>query len=37
MRDFIEAVYEYPWTTFFIFMGIISIIKNIREDKNKFY
>jgi len=31
MRDFIEAVYEYPWTTFFIFLGIVSIIGKIKE------
>jgi len=31
MRDFIEAVYEYPWTTFFIFLGVLSIINTIKE------
>jgi hypothetical protein len=31
MRDFIEAVYEYPWTTFFIFLGVVSIINHIKE------
>jgi hypothetical protein len=32
MRDFIEAVYEYPWTSFFILVAIISIIKNIKGE-----
>lgn len=32
MRDFIEAVYEYPWTSFFILLGIMSIINVIRGN-----
>lgn len=25
MREFLEAVYDYPWTTFFVILGMISI------------
>jgi len=26
MREFLEAVYNYPWTTFFIVIGCIAIL-----------
>lgn len=26
MREFLQAVCDYPWTTFFIFVGITSIL-----------
>ena len=35
MRDFIEAVYEYPWTSFFIWVAIIAIINKIKEKQQK--
>lgn len=31
MREFYELVNEYPWTTFFIFLGICSILNYIVE------
>jgi hypothetical protein len=26
MREFLQAVYDYPWTTFFVFIGLIAIL-----------
>jgi Tfp pilus assembly major pilin PilA len=37
MRDFIEAVYEYPWTSFFILVAIIAIINKIKEKSIESY
>ena len=25
MREFLQAVYDYPWTTFFVVIGLIVI------------
>lgn len=27
MREFFELINEYPWTTFFVFIGLISLIE----------
>jgi hypothetical protein len=26
MREFLTAVYDYPWTTFFVVIGCIAIL-----------
>lgn len=31
MREFIEAVYEYPWTTFLIFVMVMSAISEFKD------
>jgi hypothetical protein len=33
MKEFFETINEYPWTTFFLFIMIIIIIKLFKEDK----
>jgi hypothetical protein len=32
MREFFETINEYPWTTFFVFMMIISIVSVFKID-----
>ena len=29
MREFFELVNEYPWTTFFLFLGICAVLESI--------
>lgn len=29
MREFFELVNEYPWTTFFLFLGICAVFESI--------
>ncbi len=31
MRDFLEAIYEYPWVTFFVFILLMAILEKIKE------
>ena len=31
MREFFEVINDYPWTTFFIFLGICCILGIISE------
>ena len=31
MREFYELVNEYPWTTFFLFLGICGILRSVAE------
>lgn len=26
MREFLQAIYDYPWTTFFVVIGLIAIL-----------
>lgn len=33
MKEFIEAVYQYPWTSFFILLGLISIANAFNNKK----
>jgi len=33
MKEFIETVNEYPWTSFFILIGLISIAKALSNKK----
>ena len=33
MKEFFQTINEYPWTTFFLFIMIIIIIKLFKEDK----
>lgn len=35
MREFYELVNEYPWTTFFLFIGICVIINSIKDSFDK--
>lgn len=34
MREFLEAVYDYPWTAIFVTIGLIAI-GNAWNGKNK--
>lgn len=31
MRSFLDAVYTYPWTTFFVWMLLMGLIANVRD------
>lgn len=33
MREFLKAVYDYPWTAFFVFIGIIAILEAANSKK----
>ncbi len=34
MREFLEAIYDYPWTTFFVVLAMVSI-GNAWTPKNR--
>jgi hypothetical protein len=33
MKEFYQLIQDNPWTTFFLFIMIISIIRNIKETE----
>jgi hypothetical protein len=33
MREFLTAVYDYPWTTFFVVIAIIAILNSANNKK----
>lgn len=33
MREFLQAVYDYPWTTFFIVLASIAILNAANSRK----
>jgi len=32
MKEFFETINEYPWTTFFVFLMILSITGSLRNN-----
>lgn len=28
VREFLQAVYDYPWTTFFVFIGLVAVMNS---------
>lgn len=33
MREFLQAIYDYPWTTFFVTVGFIAILNAANNRK----
>lgn len=33
MKEFFETINEYPWTTFFIFIMILTIVKVLANNR----